>query len=80
MLAIGVEREWRGCGVGGALMKALLDAARDTGVDRIDLTTGSFNEAGVRLYRSSGFVEIARVRVDDNSDAMRMRAHLRHAE
>ena len=62
------------------MMNALLIAARDAGVDRVDLTTGSFNEAAVRLYRSSGFVEIARVRVDDRSDAMRMRAHLSRAE
>jgi GNAT superfamily N-acetyltransferase len=75
-LAIAVEQAWRGRGIGRALMTALLNAARASGVRHVELTTGSFNEAGLRLYRSAGFVETARLQVDDDSYAIRMRADL----
>jgi ribosomal protein S18 acetylase RimI-like enzyme len=57
VLAIAVESEYRGRGIGGRLMTALLDRARDAGTSAIDLDTGSFNEAAVRLYHSQGFVD-----------------------
>jgi ribosomal protein S18 acetylase RimI-like enzyme len=68
VLAIGVEAEYRGRGVGGRLMTALLDRARDAGAGAIDLDTGSFNEAAVKLYHSHGFVDI-----DHYGDGIRMR-------
>jgi ribosomal protein S18 acetylase RimI-like enzyme len=77
LLAIGVEADWRGRGVGGVLVEALLEAARASGVESIDLTVGSFNEAGLRLYRSAGFVETERVEARPGSYTIRMRAHLR---
>ena len=60
VLAIGVERNYRGCGVGGLLMDALIEHARASGVRAISLTTGLFNDAAVRLYRSRGFAEVFR--------------------
>ena len=69
VLAIGVVAVWRGRGVGTALMESLIDRARRAGVAAIDLTTGAFNEAGVRLYHASGFVDTSRF-----EDAIRMRA------
>ena len=71
VLAIGVVEGWRGRGVGGVLIDALLERARSLGVRAIDLTAGSFNEAGVRLYHSFGFVDIA-----THGDVIRMRATL----
>ena len=52
-------------------MSALIDQARRSGVKAIDLTTGSFNEAGVKLYHSNGIVEVGRF-----GDAIRMRLSL----
>jgi ribosomal-protein-alanine N-acetyltransferase len=55
VLAIAVEPEYRGRGVGGRLMTALIKRVRNTGTCAIDLDTGSFNEAAVKLYHSQGF-------------------------
>src|SRR5262245_35239164 len=60
VLAIGVEQDYRGCGVGGRLMDGLIEQARASGVHAIALTTGLFNDAAVRLYRRRGFVEVLR--------------------
>jgi ribosomal protein S18 acetylase RimI-like enzyme len=60
VLAIGVERDYRGRGVGGLLMDALIEQARTSGIHAISLTTGLFNDAAVRLYRRHGFVEVLR--------------------
>jgi ribosomal protein S18 acetylase RimI-like enzyme len=57
VLAMAVESEYRGRGVGGRLMTALLERVRNTGTGAIDLDTGSFNEAAVKLYHSQGFVD-----------------------
>lgn len=55
VLAIGVEKHYRGRGVGQLLMHELINRGRVGGVQAIDLTTGSSNEAAVRLYHSCGF-------------------------
>ena len=60
VLAIGVERDYRGRGVGGLLMDALIEQARASDVRAISLTTGLFNDAAVRLYRRRGFAEVLR--------------------
>jgi ribosomal protein S18 acetylase RimI-like enzyme len=60
VLAIGVEHDYRGRGVGGLLMDALIEQARASGVRTISLTTGLFNQAAVRLYSGRGFVEVLR--------------------
>jgi ribosomal protein S18 acetylase RimI-like enzyme len=71
VLAIGVERAHRGQGLGTALMRSLLDAARHNHVRCIDLTTGSFNAAAATLYRGQGFRDTGYY-----GDAIRMRATL----
>jgi ribosomal protein S18 acetylase RimI-like enzyme len=71
VLAIGVAEGCRGRGVGGRLMNAVIAQARNSGVQAIDLTTGDFNEAAVRLYHSCGFQDTARF-----GDAVRMRLRL----
>jgi GNAT superfamily N-acetyltransferase len=60
VLAIGVERDYRGRGVGGLRMDALIEQARATGDRAISLTTGLFNHVALRLYRRRGFVEVLR--------------------
>jgi ribosomal protein S18 acetylase RimI-like enzyme len=71
VLAIGVVREHRGRGVGGLLMDALINEAHRSGVAKIALSTGLFNEAALRLYRRHGFKEVAR-----RDDGVRMLAVL----
>jgi ribosomal protein S18 acetylase RimI-like enzyme len=68
VLAIGIVSSYRGVGIGGLLMKELLDRVRASGERAIDLTTGSFNEAGVRLYHRHGFVDVSQ-----HDTAIRMR-------
>jgi ribosomal protein S18 acetylase RimI-like enzyme len=74
VLAIGVESEYRGRGIGGRLMTALLGRARDAGTCATDLDTGSFNEAAVKLYHSHGFVDIGQRRWDPHAHRPRLRA------
>jgi ribosomal protein S18 acetylase RimI-like enzyme len=71
VLVIGVAEGYRGRGIGGLLMKALLTQARSSGVHAIDLTTDELNVAAVRLYHSCGFQDTARC-----GDAIRMRLTL----
>lgn len=45
----------RGCGVGGALVDAVIAWARSQGYERILLDVGDDNPAAIRLYESRGF-------------------------
>ena len=73
VLAIGVEKHYRGRGVGQLLMHELIGRARLRGVQAIDLTTGARNEAAVRLYHSCGFQDTS---TSDDSLSIRMRLTL----
>lgn len=53
-----VERAARGSGVGGALLTALIAAARRLGYHKLVLAAFPFNEAGMRLYRRHDFREV----------------------
>ena len=57
-LAIAVEPEYRGRGIGGALLTALARTARDGGCARLVLSVDPRNGAARRLYERSGFVYI----------------------
>lgn len=57
LLLIAVHPEYRGQGVGKALMQRFLDAARSRGVRRVFLEMRAGNEAE-RLYRQFGFKQI----------------------
>ena len=62
-LGIMVEREWRGRGVGRALIEFVLDWARANPVlERVTLGVWSSNRGAIELYRSMGFVEEGRQR------------------
>jgi len=52
-----VDREWRGRGVGSALLQAAIAWARDQGLHKLSLEVFAHNAAGIALYRKCGFVE-----------------------
>ena len=61
-LGIGVQADYRGLGVGAALLQALLDwAAAEPELERIELSVFAHNERAIGLYRKLGFVEEARL-------------------
>ena len=56
-----VAREWRGRGVGSALMAAGIDWARARGnIHKLSLGVFAHNAAGIALYEKFGFVEEGR--------------------
>ena len=56
-----VAREWRGKGVGSALMHAAIDWARARGdIHKLSLGVFAHNAAGIALYTKFGFVEEGR--------------------
>jgi RimJ/RimL family protein N-acetyltransferase len=59
-LAMLVDRDWRGRGVGSALVRAGIDWARGQGLHKVSLEVFAHNEAGIALYRKSGFIEEGR--------------------
>jgi ribosomal protein S18 acetylase RimI-like enzyme len=71
VLAIAVDRDHRGQGVGRELMRALIQQAKRQGIRAIDLVTDLFNDPALRLYRANGFEETFR-----RGDSVRMRSAL----
>ena len=55
-----VKREWRGRGVGSALLAAAIEKARAEGLHKIALEVFTHNAAGIALYRKFGFFEEGR--------------------
>jgi RimJ/RimL family protein N-acetyltransferase len=55
VLGISVDRDYRGRGIGRALMAAAIAWARDVRLDRIELRVMTRNRAGVALYEKMGF-------------------------
>jgi ribosomal protein S18 acetylase RimI-like enzyme len=55
VLGMGVVPEYRGRGVGRALVEATLAAARSKGLARIDLEVRADNTAAIGLYHAVGF-------------------------
>jgi RimJ/RimL family protein N-acetyltransferase len=60
-IAMLVDREWRGHGVGSALLQAAIGWARgpgqDQGLHKLSLEVFAQNTAAIALYRKCGFVE-----------------------
>jgi ribosomal protein S18 acetylase RimI-like enzyme len=59
-IGMAVAREWRGRGVGSALLAAAIEWARAEGLHKLSLSVFPHNEAGIALYRKFGFVEEGR--------------------
>lgn len=55
-----VDRDWRGRGVGSALMRAVISLAREQGLHKLSLEVFAHNTAAVALYRRAGFTEEGR--------------------
>jgi RimJ/RimL family protein N-acetyltransferase len=55
-----VDREWRGRGVGSALLEAAIDWARAQGLHKLCLEVFPHNTVAIALYRKYGFVEEGR--------------------
>jgi RimJ/RimL family protein N-acetyltransferase len=55
-----VARDWRGRGVGSALVAAAIEWGRDHGLHKLTLSLFPHNEAAIRLYRKFGFAEEGR--------------------
>lgn len=55
-----VARDWRGRGVGTALVEAAIEWARERGLHKLSLGVFPQNEPALALYRKLGFVEEGR--------------------
>jgi ribosomal protein S18 acetylase RimI-like enzyme len=55
-----VDRDWRGRGVGSALMQAAIGLARQRGLHKLSLEVFAHNAGAIALYRKCGFVEEGR--------------------
>jgi len=59
-VGMAVGREWRGRGVGSALLAAAIEWARERGLHKLSLGVFAHNEAAIGLYRKFGFIEEGR--------------------
>jgi len=59
-IGMAVAREWRGRGVGSALLAAAIEWARERGLHKLSLAVFAHNDAAIALYRKFGFVEEGR--------------------
>jgi ribosomal protein S18 acetylase RimI-like enzyme len=55
-----VHRDWRGRGVGSALLREAIVWARGQGLHKLCLEVFAHNQAAIALYRKAGFVEEGR--------------------
>jgi RimJ/RimL family protein N-acetyltransferase len=55
-----VAADWRGRGIGTALLAAAIDWARARGLHKLTLSVFPHNDAAIALYRKFGFVEEGR--------------------
>jgi RimJ/RimL family protein N-acetyltransferase len=55
-----VDCDWRGAGVGSALVRAAIDWARGQGLHKLCLEVFPHNTGAIALYRKSGFTEEGR--------------------
>ena len=53
-----VKRDYRGCGIGEALLGAIIAHARSRGARRLEIISSTRLETAIRLYRRMGFVEV----------------------
>jgi ribosomal protein S18 acetylase RimI-like enzyme len=61
LLGIGMADAFQGQGLGGQMMRILIDDAKDAGKDGIELTTMQQNDRAFALYRKLGFEHVGDV-------------------
>jgi ribosomal-protein-alanine acetyltransferase len=78
LYSIAVDPEYRGRGLGEALLTAAEDAARDSDCVTMRLEIRPDNEAGIRLYQRLGYRRFGRYDdyYEDHADALRMEKSL----
>jgi RimJ/RimL family protein N-acetyltransferase len=59
-IGMAVARDWRGRGVGSALLETAIGWAREQGLHKLSLDVFVHNERAIGLYRKFGFVEEGR--------------------
>lgn len=59
-LGMALRREWRGKGIGSALLSAAIEDARRRGLHKLSLSVFAHNEPAIALYRKFGFVQEGR--------------------
>jgi [ribosomal protein S18]-alanine N-acetyltransferase len=84
LLTIAVAPNQQRKGLGGAMLRAVLDWARRQNLRKIFLEVRVSNLSAIALYRATGFVEIGRRRgyyqhADGHEDALLMACELRGA-
>lgn len=55
---ISVKKAWWGCGVASTLMEYILEFAKSTGVEQINLEVRSDNKRAITLYKKFGFYKL----------------------
>jgi RimJ/RimL family protein N-acetyltransferase len=60
-IGMAVSPDWRGRGVGSALLETAIRWAREQGLHKLSLGVFSHNTAAITLYRKFGFVEEGRL-------------------
>ena len=55
VLGMGVTADYRGCGIGTALLRAALSKAKANGLERIELEVFHTNAKAIALYQKVGF-------------------------
>ena len=59
-IGMAIARDWRGRGVGSALLAEAIEWARERGLHKLSLSVFPHNAAAIALYRKFGFVEEGR--------------------
>ena len=60
-IGMAVAKEWRGHGVGSALLSHTIDWAREQQLHKLSLQVFAHNQTAIALYRKFGFVEEGRL-------------------
>ncbi len=78
VVSIAVDPEYRGAGVGTALLADTLERLRKAGASRVELMVRVDNRAAIRFYRGFGFRRAGRVAgyYEDGRTGLRMRLAL----
>lgn len=60
-LGIALKEEYRGIGIGRALLQRLIDVLKEKGIKKVSLSVAPDNIAAMKLYQRFGFKEVGMV-------------------